>query len=104
MPTKNRSIEELSDRAVVERGEPGGRAPFDDGARDRAAGGSDRALRQELVDDAIDRARQGLPIGDLPDEVREQLTDGLIDELLAGRRGQADVFGPGGLLGELTRR
>jgi putative transposase len=40
----------------------------------------------------------------LPEEVREQLTDDLIDELLAGRRGEAEILGPGGLLGDLTRR
>jgi transposase-like protein len=61
-------------------------------------------VRQEIVDDAIDRVARGLPVGELPAEVREQLTDGLIDELLAGRRRQAEVFGPGGLLGDLTRR
>jgi len=106
MPTKNSiTIEELRDRDVIKRSEPGGRAELDDVARGLAAGASGRRrLRRELVDDAIDRARAGLAIGELPDEVREQLTDGLIDELLAGRRGQGDVFGPGGLLGDLTRR
>ncbi|MBA2766218.1 MAG: IS256 family transposase [Solirubrobacterales bacterium] len=37
-------------------------------------------------------------------EVREQLTDGIIDELLAGARSEAEIVGPGGLLGDLTRR
>jgi putative transposase len=46
----------------------------------------------------------GLPVGELPEDVREQLTNGLIDELLAGRRGEAEILGPGGLLGELARR
>jgi hypothetical protein len=49
-------------------------------------------------------AAGGLPVGDLPEEVREQLTDELIDELLAGRRGEAEILGSGGLLGDLTRR
>src|SRR5271166_4072915 len=48
--------------------------------------------------------RPGVPVGDLPEEVREQLTDDLIDELLAGRRGEAEILGSGGLLGDLTRR
>lgn len=61
-------------------------------------------MRRELVDEALDRARQGLEIGELPDEVREQLTDRMIDEPLAGRRGEAEILGPGGLLGDLTRR
>lgn len=63
-----------------------------------------RELSQELVDQAIDRVRAGLPVGELPDYVRGQLTDGLIDELLEGRRGEAEVLGPDGLLGSLTRR
>src|SRR5215210_1101404 len=106
MPIQNRSIsiEGLRDRDVVERSEPGGRAKLDDVARGLASGRPGRAPGQELVEDAIDRARRGLAVGDLPEEVRERLTDGLIDELLAGGRGQADVFGPGGLLGDLTRR
>jgi putative transposase len=103
MPTKNRiEMEELEGRAGVRRSEPEGRAEFDAGARDRAPGG--RALRQELVDEALERARSGLPVGELPEELREQLTDSMIDELLVGRRGRADVFGPGGVLGDLTRR
>ena len=108
MPTKKShsiGIENLRDRDVIKRSEPEGRAQLDDVARGLAAGGgSDRGLRREVVDDAVDRARAGLPVGELPDEVREQLTDELIDELLAGRRGQQEVFGPGGLLGDLTRR
>jgi putative transposase len=40
----------------------------------------------------------------LPGDVREQLTDDLIDELIAGRRGEAEILGPDGLLGVLTRR
>ena len=105
MPTKNSITMEPRDRDVIERSEPGGRAQLDDVARGLASGAPGRRqLRQELVDEAIDRARAGVPIGELPDELRERLTDGLIDELLAGRRGEADVFGPGGLLGDLTRR
>ena len=105
MPTKSSITMEPRDRDVIERSEPGGRAQLDDVARGLASGAPGRRqLRQELVDEAIDRARAGVPIGELPDELRERLTDGLIDELLAGRRGEADVFGPGGLLGDLTRR
>jgi putative transposase len=63
-----------------------------------------RELRQGLVDEAIERARRGLPIGELPAEVRERLSDGLVDELLAGRRGEQEILGPGGLLGDLARR
>ncbi len=65
-------------RGGVERREPGGRATFDAAAS--AAGGA------------------------LPEAVRERLSDELIDELLAGRRGEGEIVGPGGLLAELTRR
>ena len=101
------SLEEFRDRdrEGVERSEPGGRAQLDAVARGLAPGGRDRGLRRDLVDDAITRVRAGEAIGELPAEVREQLTDGLIDELLAGgRAGGQDVFGPDGLLGDLTRR
>src|SRR3954470_10775497 len=107
MPTKKQTgIEELEEgRAGVRRSEPGGRAELDARARGRAPEGRlGRELRQELVDDAMDRVRSGLLVGELADEVREQLSDGLIDELLAGRRGEAQILGPGGVLGDLTRR
>ncbi len=72
--------------AAGERREPGGRP-------ERTGGGGAPAAR-----------RAGSSAGDLPEEVREQLTDELIDELLAGRRGEAEILGSGGLLGDLTRR
>src|SRR5437763_6646214 len=40
----------------------------------------------------------------LPDEMREKLSDELIDELLAGARTEEEIVGPGGLLAALTRR
>lgn len=98
MTTKNtHSIDRDRVRAGVERSEPGGRAELDAGARGHGAGG----LSRDLVDDAVGRARLRR---DLPDGARERLTDELIDELLAGRRGEAEIVGPGGLLGDLTRR
>jgi len=106
MPTRDHSIEELRDRAVIERSEPGGRAQLDDGTRAPSEGGRlSRQLRRELVDDALARAYAGEAIGELPEEVRGQLTDRMLDELLAdSRAGGQDVFGPGGLLGDLTKR
>ncbi len=44
-----------------------------------------------------DRVRAGVALGGLPEDVRGQLTDGLIDELLEGRRGEAEVLGADGL-------
>jgi hypothetical protein len=61
MPRKNtHSRVELEGCAGVERSEPGGRAELDAGAGGRAPRG--RALRQELVDEAVDRVRSGLPV------------------------------------------
>jgi putative transposase len=40
----------------------------------------------------------------LPQEVRGQLSDELIDEFLVGRRTEAEVVGRDGLLGQLTKR
>ncbi len=68
------------------------------------AGAGARVSSRELVDQALDRAGSGLPVGELPEEVREQLTEELIDELLAGKRGEQEILGRGGLLGDLTRR
>ncbi len=41
---------------------------------------------------------------ELPGEVRDRLSDDLIDELLAGARSEEEIVGPGGLLADLTRR
>jgi hypothetical protein len=43
-------------------------------------------------------------VGDLPRDVRELLPDDVVDELLAGARGEEEVVGPGGLLSQLTKR
>ena len=40
----------------------------------------------------------------VPDEVRRQLPDELVDELLAGARSEEEIVGPGGLLAQLTQR
>jgi putative transposase len=66
----------------VERSEPVGRAQ-------RRAG----AGRRELA-----------PRAGLAEEVKALLPDELIDELLAGARTQEEIAGPGGLLGQLTKR
>lgn len=41
---------------------------------------------------------------ELPQEVRDRLSDEVIDELLSGARSEEEIVGPGGLLAELTRR
>src|SRR5436309_2304015 len=69
-----------------------------------ATGGADVAggLRSE----AGGRAEQpagGAPI-ELPPEVRERLSDEVIDELLAGAGTGEEIVGSGGVLARLTRR
>jgi putative transposase len=67
--------------AGVERSEPVGRAQ-------RRAGG----------------ARRADPRPELAEEVKALLPDELVDELLAGARIEQEIAGPGGLLGQLTKR
>ena len=69
------------DSAGVARSEPVGRA-------ERRAGA----------------ARRPDPRPELADEVKTLLPDELIDELLAGARTEHEIAGPGGLLGQLTKR
>ena len=65
------------------------------------AGMSDDA-RQELIDALLDQLRAGRD--ELPEELRERLLDGMIDELIAGKRGEREILGQEGVLGEITRR
>jgi putative transposase len=65
------------------RSEPGGRAQRPAGAARLLEGRS--------------------PVG-LPGEVRDRLSDELIDELLAGARSEEEIVGPGGVLAQLTKR
>jgi putative transposase len=123
--------EEALGCAGGERSEPGGRAELLAGgapvAGGRMPGSSRRGLSRELAAEAVDRARVRRAVGELdgdsrerlvdelleqlcderdplPEELRERLLDGMIDELLAGRRGEQEILGRDGLLGDLTRR
>jgi putative transposase len=40
----------------------------------------------------------------VPDEIRRQLPDELVDQLLAGASSEEEIVGPGGLLSQLTQR
>src|SRR5690349_22435892 len=40
----------------------------------------------------------------VPDDIRRQLPDEVVDELLAGARTEEEIFGPGGVFGRLTKR
>src|ERR1700743_2548256 len=80
------------------------------GSLDEASEQSDSAgvARSEPVGRAQRRAgaarRRSPPEAELADDVRALLPDELIDELLAGARTEEQIAGPGGLLGQLTRR
>src|SRR5437762_8028691 len=41
---------------------------------------------------------------ELPGEIRDRLSDEVIDELLAGARTEEAIVGPGGVLAQLTKR
>ncbi len=65
---------------------------------------------------ALDRyGAGGEPLGDppapppgivdcVPDDIRRQLPDDVVDELLAGAKTEEEIVGPGGLLAQLTKR
>jgi len=79
MSTPSKSQTELKEGVVAAgglRSEPGGRA-------ERPAGGG--------------------PL-ELPIEIRERLSDEVIDQLLAGARSEEEIVGPGGVLAQLTKR
>jgi putative transposase len=59
--------------------------------------------RERLVEGLIEQLGDGRS-GELPEGVRDRLLDGMLGELIAGRRTEREILGPDGLLGELTRR
>ena len=69
---------------------------------DRVAAMLERpALSEELVEDAIGRARLRGAL-ELPDG--GEISDEVIDQLLGGARTEEEIAGPGGLLAQLTKR
>ena len=105
-------------------GEPLGEPP----ATPPRASASRSGLGEELVEQAVGDARLRTAIRDLPSAERERLigelvselseargepvgealsgrlTDAMIDRLIAGKRGEKEILGPDGVLGQLTRR
>src|SRR5262245_47006392 len=69
-----------------------------------ATGGADLAggMRSEPVGRA-EQPAGGAP-RELPLELREQLSEEVIDRLLAGARTEEEIVGPGGVLARLTKR
>src|SRR3954449_9642443 len=107
MPTSRNAqinLERVEGRAAgVERSEPGGRAQLVAGGRAAAVGpGGRRELPEELIDDAVNRARVRSAVGSFGDGGR--ISDEVIDELLAGASSEEEIVGPGGLLAQLTKR
>jgi Transposase, Mutator family len=71
-------------------------------AGDRVAAMLERpALSEELVEDAIGRARLRGAL-ELPDG--GEISDAVIDQLLGGARTEDEIAGPGGVLAQLTKR
>jgi putative transposase len=96
LPGDDRS--ELVERAEIGAGQPRRGAPAQD-PLDR------QSLASELIDEAVDRAaghrrlRQALGV-----PADRQISDQVIDELLAGASTEEEIAGPGGLLAQLTKR
>jgi putative transposase len=80
-------------------------------------------LSEELVDETVEQWRLERAVAELDDEQRAELVDGLlermgdehgqlpeaisdrlVDGLIRGKRGEAEILGQDGVLGELTRR
>jgi len=68
----------------------------------RSVAGMSDTEREELIDGLLDQLRAERD--ELPNELRERLLDGMIDELIAGKRGEREILGQNGVLGEITRR
>src|SRR5450755_1572432 len=69
------------------------------------------APSEERVEEAIERSRLCRAVSELDQDLRaergelpEAVTDRLLDGLIAGKRGEDEILGPDGVLGELTRR
>jgi putative transposase len=67
--------------------------------------GSAGGVRSEPVGRAEQPAGDASLAGiELPPEVRDRLSDEVIDRLLAGARSEDEIVGPGGVLAQLTKR
>lgn len=64
--------------------------------------GSAGGVRSEPVGRA-EQPAGGAPL-ELPPELFEQLSDEVVDQLLAGARSEEEIVGPGGVLAQLTKR
>ena len=115
------------ERACSDLSRAGGEPPGEPPALPLRSPEALRPLSQDLVDEALERARLGRSVagmsdearealidalldqlrgerGELPEKLRERLLDGMIDGLIAGKRGEREILGQDGVLGEVTRR
>ena len=111
MPTSTTDKKKFSDQGLSQilegtGGSPSGETPAPPRSIiealpwDRADG----ELRQELIDEAVDRAvgrRRVRQVLGMPSDGR--ISDEVIDQLLAGASSEEEIAGPGGLLAELTK-
>jgi hypothetical protein len=58
--------------------------------------------RSELIEALLEQLADGRE--DLPEELNERVLDGMLGALIAGKRGEREILGSDGVLGELTRR
>src|SRR2546425_490055 len=65
----------------------GGEPPGEPPAPPSRSGRTPRGLSAELVEDALGQARLRTAVGQLDDEQRARLVDGLVDELAGDRDG-----------------
>jgi putative transposase len=88
------STEARTDSDLIEA-----RAEVDSAGRSRSEPGG----RTERPAGAARPLEGWSPVG-LPDEVRDRLSDEVIDALLAGARSEEEIVGAGGVLAQLTKR
>jgi hypothetical protein len=58
--------------------------------------------RAELIEALLEELAEGRE--ELPENLNERLSNGMIDRLIVGERGEREILGSNGVLGELTRR
>jgi putative transposase len=99
MPSTNKKFFERVDVSISEGagGEPLGETSATPSSRGRRPS----QISGRLIDDAVDRAKLRSMV-ELPDG--DRISDEVIDELLAGAKTEQEIVGPGGLLGQLTKR
>src|SRR5208283_3484414 len=58
--------------------------------------------RRELIEAVLEQLADGCE--ELPEELNERVLDRMLGALIAGRRGEREILGSDGVLGDLSRR